>query len=164
MYKYIVKQQKIIELSNNKIIEIDKVFICIKNEYTNLIIPHPVTNFLAEQYERRSLSIKTIKNHANHLVGFLNYLLNNNKQSLNKGLNELELKHGAEYITYLTKKVKTENKSSQLVYSTENILVKFYEWLTNKGIIQTDFKFQKYIQYKGGTKKGLSPVFWTIIM
>lgn len=159
MYKYIVKQQKIMELSNNKVIEKDKVFICIKNEYTNLLIPHPVTNFLTDQYERRSLSIKTIKNHANHLVGFLNYLLHNHNQDkyLDKGLNELELKHGAEYITYLTKKVKIENKSSQLVYSTENVLIKFYEWLTKRGIIQMDFKFENYAYYKGYKQKRVSP-------
>ncbi|PGA47066.1 site-specific integrase [Bacillus toyonensis] len=128
------------------------VMICIKNKVNELIIPHPITDFVRKAYRNRGVGYHTQLKAARVICKFLNFIYSNieddiagyNELSI-KGLRGLQLKHGGDFITQLT----YEGISFKHSDYCENVLTKFFIYLKEHKLIDQDFQ----IVYRQGSKK-----------
>lgn len=157
---FVVREQKIYVIKNNVLVEEEQIFICVKNQVTGMLFPHPITNFIKTSFERKTLSLKTKKNYAEEIKKFLNYILICNSREdeifidlLEKGISGLKLKHGASYITHLTQRVKLEGRSPKMVFEVDRLLTKLYFWLYSQKIIDEKVQYREEIRKIQGRKE-----------
>jgi hypothetical protein len=159
-YEFIVKQKKINEIMGGKHISSDKTFLCIKDKLTGIVYPHPLSNFIKSEMERKSLSLTTQRNYTEEIKKFLNFILecneNEDETFLNlevEGIYGLELQHGARYLSFLTHRVKMGQIRSTQVFRTERILVRFYRWLNEQNITKENVRYREEIRIVKGEKR-----------
>ncbi|WP_260838900.1 hypothetical protein [Heyndrickxia oleronia] len=159
-YEFVVKQKKINEIMKGKPISSDKTFLCIKDKITGIIYPHPLSNFIKSELERKSLALTTQRNYAEEIKKFLNFILecieDEDETFLHLeegGIYGLELQHGARYISFLTHRVKMGQISSTQVFRTERILVRFYRWLNEQNITKENVQYREEIKIVKGEKR-----------
>lgn len=104
----------------------------------NRLLIHPFSEFVL-QLKKKSYS--TMKNRAETIVRFLNFLLENNYKYKLTTLADLHKTHGTDYLNHLVR-----NERSLLYINTEdNNLTKFYYFLADKELLnsisKTEFKF-----------------------
>ncbi|MED3727100.1 site-specific integrase [Priestia filamentosa] len=107
--------------------------IALKNEITNVSVIHPISDFILKNWKHSLFN--TQKHHANNIIKFLNFLITNNHQYRIKSLEDIDIEHGTEFLNHLTYK---EHKPKGTVRGFENTLIKFYLFLYDKAIIQTN--------------------------
>lgn len=132
---------KIEEIKGGKLISEDKIFLCVEDKVTGIVYPHPLTNFIKSVYNQ-SQSLNSQKSAGEEIKKFLNYVLENIEEEEGlfetlelEGLKGLRLIHGASYISFLTRRVKSGEIQGNYVYRIEQYLVKFYKWLSEQKII-----------------------------
>lgn len=138
--RFIVRETTIKVPANNKdgFKERRLALICVMNEDTGIIFPHPISSFIKSHYRSGSGSINTQLNPAREVAKFLNYILQRieNEDSLfielrDKGIFGLKVKYGSLYLTHKTR----EGLSVGSVHRIERYLTKFYYYLQNEGLI-----------------------------
>lgn len=153
-YKWVVRENKIEHLlGNNQLEQRTVITIGVQNKKNGIIVPHPITHFIKENYEFKGKSISAQINPARKIVGLLNFI---NEQIIigkpdyqilhEKGFRGLQLKHGAQYITHCSER--------KLAYdyvrgSIERYLIHFYNYLKNMELIDEEIVFDTYISKKG---------------
>ncbi|MCM3567560.1 hypothetical protein [Neobacillus mesonae] len=162
-YEFVVKQKKINEIREGKLNSGDKTFLCIKDKVTGIIYPHPLSNFIKSELERKSLSLTTQRNYAEEIKKFLNYILecieNEDETFLHleeEGIFGLQLQHGARYISFLTHRVKLGQIKSTQVFRTERILVRFFRWLIEQNITKENVQYREEIRIVKGEKRTIT--------
>ncbi|MCQ6323629.1 site-specific integrase, partial [Bacillus cereus] len=105
------------------------VMICIKNKVNELVIPHPITDFIRKVYRNRGVGYHTQLKAARVICKFLNFIYRSigddtkgYNELLNQGIRGLKLKHGGDFITQLTYEGVSFKHSSYC----ESVLTKFY--------------------------------------
>lgn len=126
-----------------------------ENDY--LIFPSPLSNFIKKEYRNKGKSINSQRNAAYAITRFLNYLFKNKANYLeliSKGMSYLTLQHGADYITYLSLKSRTNELNSEYVKAEMQYLNRFYYWLKSEKIIKQNFSVNyKLIHYGQKSRK-----------
>lgn len=150
---------KINDRRHGKLVEEEKIFLCLEDKETGLVLPHPLSNFIKSTFERKSLALKTQKNYAEEIKKFLNYILDaiaDEEEAFvelqYKGLKGLQLKHGGIYITHLTERVRAKEIIAQQVRDADRILTKFYFWLTEQDLIIEKVYYREEIRSINGQK------------
>ncbi|MGE7931315.1 hypothetical protein [Viridibacillus arvi] len=114
-----------------------RTFICINEN--DIKIPHPISNFLRQKYENKSLEPNTVKVYAEVLKGFLNYIyasVDPKLESVKKnGIVELNADHAIMYINSLSYKYKKEELKANTVLSQMRVLSSFFIWLHKQNFI-----------------------------
>ncbi|RID85311.1 hypothetical protein D1953_10835 [Peribacillus asahii] len=158
-YEFVVKQKKIKEMREGKLITSEKTFLCVKDKETGLLYPHPLSNFIKNELERKSLAPTTQKNYAEEIKKFLHFILEciENEDEIflhleEEGIPGLELQHGANYISFLTHRVKLGQLQPTQVYRTERILVRLYRWLNEQKITKETVKYREDIRNINGAR------------
>lgn len=165
-FKFVVKQFKITEIINGKLEDRVRTFICIEDKILKIIYPHPFSNFIKGKFSNKNLSLNTQKRYAEDIKKFLNFILDNieveNETFLplkEHGIKGLKLKHGAEYISYLTNRVTQGEIMASYVFDVERILTQFYTWLKEQNIIKENINivYEKKIINRKTIKLPISP-------
>ncbi|MDG5471752.1 hypothetical protein P6709_08325 [Jeotgalibacillus sp. ET6] len=158
-YEFVVKQMKIKEIRQGDLVEEDKIFLCIEDKETGIVLPHPLSNFIKSTFDRKSLALKTQKNYAEEIKKFLNYILDciSDEEEMflelrSNGISGLKLKHGSSYITSLTQRVRANEIIAQQVRDADRMLTKFYFWLSEQGLITENIQYREDIRSIKGKK------------
>lgn len=149
-YKWVVRETEIEHLLGNNQLEPRIVItIGVENKETGIVVPHPITHFIKEQYEFKGKSLSSQLNPAREIVKFLNFineqivLENPEFQSLSeKGFRGLTLIHGARYITHCTEKKLTYKYVRGHI---ERYIVHFFDYLVKMGLVDEDIELDTYI-------------------
>ncbi|MEB1808986.1 MAG: hypothetical protein LPK26_17145 [Bacillaceae bacterium] len=159
-FNFVVKQMKIKEIRQGTLVEEDKIFLCIEDKKTGMLLPHPISNFIKGTFERKSLSIKSQKNYADELKQFLNYIvdsIDDEEETFiglkSNGIKDLRLIHGASYITHLTQRVRAGEIVAQKVSDADRILTKFYFWLSEQTLINEKIQYREEVRSVKGKKE-----------
>ncbi len=108
------------------------------NRDNNREIIHPITQFIFENWKYKEFNTQRI--HANNLVQFLNWLVQNKRKYQLKTLGEIKLNHASSYLNDLTR----QGKSRITVLSAQRTLTHFYYYLAKKSYLSEltldDFK------------------------
>lgn len=150
-HKFVVKEYPVYDYAGGELFERRVIGIGIEIENIPLIIPSPVTNFIKATYRRKTKSLSSQRNAAYEITKFLNYVIQQIKNEepgfillKDKGLFGLELRHGANYIHYLSNRARTDQEDprkirSRYVTRIENYLTSFYRWLRDQQITSEPF-------------------------
>ncbi|HFJ9483857.1 integrase [Bacillus cereus] len=119
------------------------VMICIKNKVNELIVPHPITDFIRKVYRNRGVGYHTQLKAARVLCKFLNFIYSNigddvagyNELSI-RGLRGLQLINGGDFITQLT----YEGISFKHCIYCERVLTNFFIYLKEHELIDQNFQ------------------------
>lgn len=158
-YEFIVKYKKIrdFSLEHQQEKDILEIFICIRDNSTGIVYPHPLTNFI-RNIDRKRKAPNTLKFYAEEIKKFLNYLLKNIEDEdelfinlREVGLAGLNLIHGSDYITFLTHRHRLGQISAQTVYRAERAILKLYEWMLEEDNLNERINII-YKQYKIGNR------------
>lgn len=107
-----------------------------ENDY--LVLPSPLSNFIKREYRNKGKSINSQRNAAYAVTRFLNFLFQN-LQQYNElkigGLSNLNLQHGADYISHLSLKSRANKLNSDYVKSEIQYINRFYHWLHEQQIL-----------------------------
>ncbi|MBY0213840.1 MULTISPECIES: site-specific integrase [Priestia] len=138
-YKFVSRETNIKEFYNGRTIYKRTVIIGVLNEETEIIYPHPVTDFIKSTYEYSGKSINSQKIPAQVICRFLNFLYENIEKGNSefqdlkeKGIKGLRLLHGSRYIT----KLSLEGKQKTTVKQYEKYLNRFYIYLSDKKLLE----------------------------
>jgi len=159
MMIYRVKEQTIMDFSKRKPIKRKEVFIVqCDDKNKNMWIPSPLTEYLHHYHSTHSPNTK-VKS-ARVICEFINYL--NKQVSLGEdaclnvlkggGLYALNHSHLSKFINHISNKSEKEC-SYKTVKSKEEILIKFYSFLYQRGITNDDAKILRKIAPVLGTGK-----------
>lgn len=120
-----------------------------------LVIPHPITDFIRKVYRNRGVGYHTQLKAARVICKFLNFIYRSigddtkgYNELLNQGIRGLKLKHGGDFITQLTYEGVSFKHSSYC----ESVLTKFYIYLKENELIDEIFQV---IYRKDGEKVGV---------
>ncbi|ARK21855.1 tyrosine-type recombinase/integrase [Sporosarcina ureae] len=109
--------------SNGKVEKKHCAVIGLKDMKLDVHVIHPISEFIIDNWRNRQYN--TQRKHANNLVQFLNYLIENRKKLSLHSLSDIQINTGTEYLNYLA--LKGVRKST--VKDAERTLTKFYYWL-----------------------------------
>lgn len=112
--------------------DILKKHICligIRDSQTNRVIIHPFSQFVLE---KKNDSYSTMKNRAETIIRFLNFILSNYSNYKMCSFSELNTWHGADYLNSLIYK----DVSPNYFASEEKNLLKFYIFLAKKNLLE----------------------------
>ncbi|MCZ8535001.1 site-specific integrase [Psychrobacillus psychrodurans] len=143
-FKFIAKEIREID-SNNKVISI-----MTHDQKTNLQVPHPITEFLTVKYAFHGKSLNSQLVPARVVCRFLNYIL----KSIDKkdklfmqlsiiGLKNLNLYHGSNYISHLSR----NGLSRNTIKLYEGALTNFFVFLSENNYINEKIEVE-YNYYK----------------
>ena len=162
--RFVVKETTIKIPVNNKDGFKEKriALICVMNEDTGIVYPHPISSFIKNHYRDNgnSGSINSQLNPAREVVKFLNYILERvaDEDPLfielkDKGIFGLKVLHGS---LYLTHKTREGSCNKDTVERIEKYLTKFYYFLKNEGIIN-DLEVTYKLNYNTNSNDIVSP-------
>lgn len=100
------------------------IVIGLRDKNTGVHIIHPISSFIIN-WRWRTNEFNTKKKHANNIIKFLNYLLQNKKSNI-KSLTDLDIATGNEYLNSLTK----DNLKRGTIIDARRTLTSFYIWLS----------------------------------
>lgn len=130
----------------------ETVIISLKNNYTDLVIPHPITGFLRKKYISKGVSYHTQLKAARVICKFLNFVYSNIEDDIegykklrSMGLRGLQRNHGGDFITDLTYRGISYKRS---IYC-EQTLTNFFVYLKEEGLIDEEFQ----VMYRTVDKK-----------
>lgn len=103
--------------------------IILRNRDNSREIIHPITQFIFENWKYKEFNTQRI--HANNLVQFLNWQVQNKRKYELKTLGEIKLNHASAYLNDLTR----QGKSRITVLSSQRTLTHFYHYLAKKGYL-----------------------------
>lgn len=112
--------------------DIDKrhlAVIGLKNTKLDTHVIHPVSQFITDKWKNKEYN--TQRKHANNVVQFLNYLVDNRKKLNISTLSELDTTHGTQYLNDLT----LTGVKKSTVKDAERTLTHFYYWLVKIEVI-----------------------------
>lgn len=156
MVKYKIKICNVQRVKGESVVTEQVVLIVqsIKVNQDSVDIPHPISAFPLHM----SRVINTQKAYANAVCSFLNFIqkeIESNNPEFDelkqKGLAELKFKHGSQYLNYCGDNL---GNSKDTVKYKEHILLKFYDYLIIKGILNDKkmvLEKETYTDYKGDT-------------
>ncbi|MGH0830077.1 site-specific integrase [Bacillus pretiosus] len=142
IFTWIPKSVSIEKRFKEKIITEDCVIICIRNNITQSILPHPLADFIFKVYRNQGLSYNSQLKAARVICSFFNFINiciedeMEEFQSLRKdGIAGLNLLHACEFITHVTYKG-VSYRTSQYY---ERVLTKFYKYLKDKNLVTATY-------------------------
>lgn len=145
-YEFVVKEQNHYELFREEMMPNTSVFLCIRDNNSGCIYPHPLTNYIKGEYGNNSTSISSQKNAGEEIKKFLNFVLARIREddkdfiSLREsGLKGIGKIHASRYISYQTDRVRMGEIKGRYVYRMEQYLIEFYEWLRDQNIMTEEF-------------------------
>lgn len=145
-HQFVVVQKEIHTIRVGKIVPNIVTLICTRNNETGMVYPHPVSNFIKEDFNNNSFSINSQKKYAEDIKKFLNFVLESIQDEdeeflelYDTGIKGLQLIHGAKYLTFLTERVNLGEIKPNYVFDADRILTKFFTWLSQQNIIYEKF-------------------------
>src|SRR5690625_4316183 len=115
--------------SNGDIEKKHLAVIGLKNTKLDTHVIHPVSQFIIDNWKNNEYN--TQRKHANNVVQFLNYLVDNRKKLNISTLAELSTKHGTQHLNDLT----LTGVKKSTVKDAERTLTHFYYWLVKIEVI-----------------------------
>lgn len=112
--------------------DIDKkhfAVIGLKNTDLDIHVIHPISQFITDNWKNKQYN--TQRKHANNVVKFLNYLVDNRKKLNISTLCDLNIVHGTQYLNDLT----LTGVKRSTVKDAERTLTHFYYWLVKIDVI-----------------------------
>ncbi|WP_342534988.1 hypothetical protein MHI04_15310 [Lysinibacillus sp. FSL K6-1151] len=160
--KFLPKKFKL-PISMNGSVIYDEVYgIGLYNETLDIILPTPLSTYIRTTYRGKSGSLSSQKSGAYELTKFLNFILEKIEKGdsdyvdlTDEGLSGLRLIHGSEYITKYTElTLEDSHRSPNYVYTIENYLINFYNWLKKNSLIQFESTYNNspFNDYELGTR------------
>lgn len=141
--QFVVKQIEVQELKNGKLASTLKTFLCVRDNQTGIVYPHPLTNYIRGTSGNLSHAITTQKRYAEEVKKFLNFILESIDEEdelflplEEKGIKKFKRIHGAKYLNFIKYRVDLGEIKPNAVYDTERLLTKFYAWLIEGNIIE----------------------------
>ena len=134
-----------VDMTNNRNGEIIKNQYCmigLKCNKTELQIIHPISDFIVKHWI--SNKYNTQRKHCNNIIGFLNYILENDSLLNIRSMQNLKLEH----VTLFLNSLSQDSKARTTVNEYQRTLTRFYFWLSKKGII-TDIQPEDFIKVEG---------------
>src|SRR5690625_5514803 len=101
----------------------------LKNTDLDIHIIHPISQFITDNWKNKQYN--TQRKHANNVVQFLNYLVDNRKKLNISTLCDLSIVHGTQYLNDLSLSVVKRST----VKDAERTLTHFYYWLVKIDVI-----------------------------
>ncbi|MGO4271996.1 site-specific integrase, partial [Paenibacillus sp. TAF58] len=151
-YRFTVKETEYKEIINGDIKKKHSVSIGLLDIKRNLVIPHPLTDFIRLKYEFKSKSISTQLAAARTITRFLNFIyteiINENEDYANlisQGIHGLKLFHGSMYITSLS----ANGIKKSTVENYEVYLKEFYLFLQELKLVDLELNLAKYQDVEG---------------
>lgn len=128
------------------------IIIGLRNNLTNLILPHPISNFIIQNYKNKQKSTSTQLRAARIICMFLNFIYSKIEDEAGdfvalqtKGIRGLRLMHGAKFITHGTY---LGNNSDTIAY-WETTLTRFFYFLKEQDLIEEDPKIRTEVNRQG---------------
>ncbi|WP_394548148.1 site-specific integrase [Priestia aryabhattai] len=144
-YKFVSREVKVNEIFKGEMRNLRVIIIGVLDKDSNIIYPHPLTNFIKSMYEYQGKSINSQIIPAQVVCKFLNFIIDKLKAEdveflslIEEGINGLKRLHASRYITTLS----LEGKDYRTVSHHEKYLNKFYIYLKEMNIIDEEFEYQ----------------------
>jgi integrase len=144
-YKFVSREVKVNEIIKGEMRNLRVIIIGVLDKDSNIIYPHPLTNFIKSMYEYQGKSINSQIVPAQVVCKFLNFIIDKIKAEdveflslIEEGINGLKRLHASRYITTLS----LEGKAYRTVSHHEKYLNKFYIYLKEMNIIDEEFEYQ----------------------
>ncbi|MCM3031402.1 site-specific integrase [Niallia sp. MER 6] len=129
----------------NIISERETVLICIKRKDSSLLIPHPLSYFILQEFEYKDGSINTYFAFARTVCRFMNFVISRIQEGAEdyqdlrkKGIYGLRRFHGVEFLNYKT----SEKRKRNTVKDYDYHLSRFFVFLLEKGWLNENFTYQ----------------------
>lgn len=101
----------------------------LKETELDIHVIHPISQFVLDNWKNKQYN--TQRKHANNVVQYLNYLVDNKRKLKISSLQDLNISHGTAYLNNLA--FKGVNKST--VKDAERTLTQFYYWMAKIDVI-----------------------------
>ncbi|MGE7713234.1 site-specific integrase [Priestia megaterium] len=151
-YKFISREVTINKTVRDKMRNMTVIMIGVLDIQSEIVYPHPLTDFITTKYEFKGKSLNTQDAPAKTVCRFLNYCLQKIEEDnedfvglKEEGLKGLKRKHASIYITYSTLK----GLQKETVTQYEKYLTAFYVYLKEMNLIDEDFPIHKKENSKG---------------
>lgn len=115
------------KLNNGKIVKKQVAAIGLRNKDSKLHIIHPISNFILS-WKWSTNEYNTQRKHANNLVKYLNFLLENRHKIHIKSLSDLDIIIGNNYLNSLT----NGGLKRDTVLDAGRTITYFYKWLSDQ--------------------------------
>lgn len=127
--KFVVKETKV-KLRNGDVVSYASINL--QDTRDGFSVVHPVTDFIRSRYATKG-NYNTQRGPAQTIKRFLNWLLIDNKHTYGlRSFEDLQIKHGVEYLNYLGEE---RANSRTTVKLAERYLIEFYYFLNRRGIL-----------------------------
>ncbi|MEA0554878.1 hypothetical protein U1P98_09845 [Lysinibacillus irui] len=134
-WKFIVVQKNVHHIYKGELIDDFRTFIVMEFYDSEIIIPHPITEFIHQKYEKKGLEPNTIKSYAEDLKKFLEYCKKNKNEN---GLKDLCIDDGVDYMKYVNERVRLKEIKPNNIRRIELVLVDFFYWLKEINILDQE--------------------------
>lgn len=128
-YRFIVSAVVVEQNNKDKSVKTKRPVIELMNVKSKLITMHSFNEFV---FLWKADSYNTMKNKANTIARFLNFILINNSKYNISNFSQLDIMHGEDYLNDLA----ISGKNIKYVNAEKNTLDKFYRFLYNKGLFE----------------------------
>lgn len=129
----------------NTVSERETVLICIKRKDTSLLLPHPLSYFILQEFEYKDGSVNTYLAFARTVCRFMNFVISRIQKGVEdyqflreKGIYGLKRFHGVEFLNHKT----SEKRKRNTVKDYDYHLSRFFVFLLKKGWLDEKFTYQ----------------------
>lgn len=156
-YKFVVREVAVLEREGGKWEEVRRIIIGVQDLETEIIYPHPISDFVEKEYYYKSVSLSHQKKPADYVAQFLNYIIKmidqENKDFIElkyKGFKGLTIEHGEGFLKYCNEE---RANSYETVKGKEMYLTHFYDFLKDQNLLEHEPKINRYERGSGRKKK-----------
>lgn len=156
-YKFVVREVAVLERVGGKWEEVRRIIIGVQDLETEIIYPHPLSDFIEKEYYFKSVSLSQQKGPAETVQQFLNYILESIDQEdkdfielKHKGLKGLKIEHGERFFKYCNEE---RGNSYKTVKRKEMYLTCFYNFLKKQNLLENEPKIKSYERGSGRKNK-----------
>lgn len=137
----------------NELIPSKEIIICMKDNTSGILLPHPISNFIKKYFVNKGASLNHQKNAAYTITRFFNFILeeihNNNESFIHlkeEGIPSLNREHATAFLNHLSL---DEKLSHSTIKIRTSYITQFYDFLHKQKIINIPFLIQeKEINHK----------------
>lgn len=162
-YKFVSREIAVNEVIQGKMRDIKVVTIGILDKETDIVYPHPLSNFIKASYEYMGGKVNTQAGPAQVVCRFLNFILDKIQAGDEyftdlraSGISGLNRIHGSKFLTSLS----LSGLQKNTVHQYEQYLTRFYVYLKKMRLINERFEVEEVGSTFNGKKfKGFKSIF-----
>jgi integrase len=156
-YKFVVREVSVLERTGGNWEEVRRIILGVQDLETEIIYPHPLSDFIEKEYYFKSVSLSHQKRPAETVQQFLNYIIESIEQEdkdfielRHNGLKGLRLEHGVRFLKYCNEE---RGNSYETVKGKEMYLTHFFDFLKDQNLLENEPKINSYEKGSGRKKK-----------